>query len=200
METTTSNEGRPELPDDIATAAGTARQRRQQEPEAGTPKEAVEKAREGKRLSPEEASDATAYFLDALDSDDGGPNRISFELHTGARWVPWTVQALPRERIAAIRKAATPSRARAGGRTPGPMDVDQDQMSLLLAAEGTVSPDIGAYQAKLAVKLGNPVDLPAALEHMLREKPMLIEQISTRVLDASGAADEDVRDPLPSGR
>jgi hypothetical protein len=141
-------------------------------------------AGQGKGEKPSEAqiSSATDWFL----SDD--PEDIStltFELNVASpdkpqHMIRWTVQALDRDRIRAIRRMNT--------RTQGTAEVEDEMaVNLRVAAEGTIDPDLSSPEVR-----GKYVDAADALRARLKHKPGLIDLIAGRVMRCSGYDQGDV--------
>ena len=152
--------------------------------------EAVKAVSNGSK-SPEDLKDATAWFLSDQDANVMSTKR--FEVNVSAdpeveHFVEWEVQAIARERIRQIRRKARV--ARRGGAE----ELDETKVNLMIAAEGTVTPDL----ATLAVQIG--AQSPAhMLDRRFAHKPGLIDMIAGEVLAVSGYDEDDVRD-LAAGK
>lgn len=154
--------------------------RKEPETTTETPDEAIDKAADGQKLSGQEYASAMDWFL----SEE--PEQIAthtFQLNVGTgdaeKWVPWTVQAVDRDEIRRIRRAAT---SRAG-------EMNEIEVSTRIAAVGTLEPDLAV--AARTMGFADPAD---ALKERFRFKPGLIDQISAEVQRTSGYDDDDVRE------
>lgn len=155
----------------------------EQNPDEG--REAVDRVKNGSK-SEVDLADATAWFL----SDEDAEVRATktFEINVSAdpdndKYVRWTVQAISRERIRQFRK-----QSRVSARRGMMEEIDETKVSLLIATEGTIDPDLRAIAAQVGT---TPTE---ALRRRFAHKPGLIDQIAAEVQGASGYDDDDVRD------
>lgn len=148
-------------------------------------RDAVDRVKNGNG-SDMDAVDATAWFLS--DEDSEVKAHKTFEINVSAdpdvdKYVRWKVQAISRERIRQFRK-----QSRTSGRRGMAEEIDETKVSLLIAVEGTVEPNL----RELAQQIGaQPTEV---LRRRMSHKPGLIDQIAAEVQAVSGYDDDDVRD------
>lgn len=147
---------------------------------------AVRRVKHGS-TTPEDLHDAMEWFLSSEDSNVRATK--SFEVNVSAdptqpKFVRWTVQAIPRERIRQIRR-----QSRIVTRRGASDETNEAKANTLIAVEGTVHPDL----AEIAGRLGTN-DVAGVLDRRFAHKPGLIDIIAGEVLSASGYDEDDVRD------
>lgn len=141
--------------------------------------EAVAKAASGEKITAEERSEATAWFLE---SDIDESMTTSFQLNVGVgeeKWITWAVRSVDRDAIDKLRKQY---RDKDG-------EVNASAVNLRIAVEGTVDPDL----SNPAIR-GKYADAGDALRFRFRNKSGLIDQIANKVVEISGYDDTDVRE------
>lgn len=148
--------------------------------------DAVETAAAGRGLTPQDAMDATEWFL-AEDAEAEASAVKTIQINTSLTdtptWVNWTFRTISQDELAmARRQAAGNRRARRGGDDP-----DESKVSLGIVAMATVSPDLPAICASKGV-----ADPRHVLEHRFGHKPGLIGQIATEIILYSGHDTDDI--------
>jgi hypothetical protein len=138
-------------------------------------------------LTDREALDATEWFMSDEVEEEG---YLDFEMNVGVktpRWVTFRVQSIGRERIDEIRRQNTPELPD-GTRRPQELAINTR-----IAAEGLISPDLKKPEMRM-VRGQQYMDPADALAARFAHKPGLIDQLSAKVIDATGYNDDDVRE------
>ena len=151
-------------------------------------------------LSPKAAKSALDWFL----SDEEPPRTRTIDLNLGTPDMPrrfaWTITAIGSETLKRIREQGISREGRrqqARGEVP---QVDNHQINARIVLAGTVEPDLREAAKRKLEAAGETMppdpDIPALqlLQHRLRHKPGLIDQLSASVLELSGYDDDDIRE------
>lgn len=150
-------------------------------------------------MTPEAQASALDWFL----SDEEVPMEYTLDVDIGPpdgkRIVPWTITAISSDTLKAIRAAAQEgNRGRrrgmaAAGQAP---EINEQEMNARIVVAGSVNPNLVDAAAKRgAPEHPDPMTAPVQLlQHRLRHKPGLIDQLSGEVLRISGYDDDDIRE------
>jgi hypothetical protein len=142
------------------------------------------------KVTPQQAADATAWFMSSDEEDEGWRDVDLNVASTGEKWVRFRVQALPRERIDEIREQNVRTVFRDGKKVE---ETDQVASNTRISAEGLAIPDLSNPEMRVVrgQKFMDPAD---ALEARFAHKPGLIDQLTGYVLSVSGYNTDDVRE------
>lgn len=146
-----------------------------------------------KKMTDGERVDAMAWLLSDEDEDMGDyQEELELNLGTGTakKIVPWIIRPLDGDTFTQLRKRAQGNRA--SRRSDGEVDVNLYNLAIVAAA--TVSPDVAAAAA--AKGLGGSADPLLGpmqiIANRFAHKPLLVTQIAGRVLEISGADEDDM--------
>jgi hypothetical protein len=142
------------------------------------------------QVTPQQAADATAWFMSSDEEDEGWRDVDLNVANTGEKWVRFRVQALPRERIDEIREQNVRTVFRDGKKVE---ETDQVASNTRISAEGLAIPDLTNPEMRM-VKGQKYMDPADALEARFAHKPGLIDQLTGYVLSVSGYNTDDVRE------
>lgn len=148
--------------------------------------EAVDKLKDGDRITPSEEAEATAWYLDP-DNLDQNPTTHTFKVDIAPykardkKLVDITIQPLDRQYIQQIRKENT--------RREGTREETNDMgINLALVVASLVEPDL--RDPKVRGQYQDPADVLRL--RLFRHKSGLIDQIANKVMAVSGYDDDDV--------
>jgi hypothetical protein len=166
----------------------TALRGREDTPERAT-EEVLEALAQDRGVTPSEAENATAWFLDE-EPDEEEDQTHTIELNVGVgdetRWISWVVRPVDSDDLRRINRQTLALRRR--GRQD---DLAIDQLgNLKVIVAGSVDPDIET----IAQQKGKQAE--ALVLQRFKKKPGLITQLATQIMALSGFDDEDVRDAL----
>ena len=152
-------------------------------------------------ITPEEEAEGLAWALESFESI-GTEADLGFVLATlevnvaapgqGKKWVKWAIRPVTSERIDELRRGhQVPSgnrREQRAGRT----DLRMSAFNAALVWEATIEPnpdELLRIARSKGVASGGEV-----ISWLFRHKPLLVDQLAGRVLEAAGGDEDDVRD------
>lgn len=146
-------------------------------------------------VSPQDATDATAWFLSTEMEEAASavlPVNVAPAGHK-EHLVDFTIQVVDRDRIREIRRSCERSLP------SGEREVDEMEANLQIAVEGLLNPNIKGDEQMRTVRGQYFADPAEALRARFVHKPGLIDQIAGRVVQISGYNDNDVKEIKAAG-